>query len=131
MLPRRQENSKRDKLPRAATTPHAAVGQQYPAVTPAGPLSILRRPSEGIASNLNNIRFGSDDNEAGDCTMQGNVVGNAGGTPNPYSVVQQPTDAVGNLRPTINKIKHLLSGIYQQFFVKPREAYKQWVFLNE
>ena len=63
--------------------------------------------------------------------MQGNVVGNAGGTPNPYSVVQQPTDAVGNLRPTINKIKHLLSGIYQQFFVKPREAYKQWVFLNE
>ena len=106
----------------------AATDQQRPAVTPAN--SILRRPGNDIATNLN-VRFENDNDETGNCTMRGNMVGLAGGTANPYSVAQQNTDAVGNLRPTMNEIKHLLDGIYEQVYVKPREVYKQRVPLKE
>ena len=67
----------------AASNNHtpAAVGQQYPAVTPVGPLSILRRPGENIAANLA-VRFGGA-GATKDCVMQGNDVENMGGDTKP------------------------------------------------
>ena len=40
-------------------------------------------------------------------------------------------DVISKLQPTIDNIKQLLDGIHKQFFVKPRQAYKQQVLLNE
>ena len=108
----------------AASNNHtpAASGQQRPAVTPAPP-SILRRTGEDGTANLA-FRFAGA-GETTDHVMQGNEVGDERGEPNPYANVQQPTDGVASLRPTVDKIKHLLDGIYEQVFVKPRETYLQ------
>ena len=94
----------------------ATSGQHCPTITPAGPSSILRRPSENVPTNLE-VRF-EGTGEVMDENMQGNEGGNEEGVRNPYEQVQQPTDVVSKLRPTIDKIKQLLNGILNKFSSK-------------
>ena len=82
-----------------------------------------------IPTNLS-VRFEGRDDVA-DTVMQGNDDSNQRGMQNPYVNTQQPVDIISKLRSTIDKIKQLLDGIHEQIFVKPRQAYKQQVLLNE
>ena len=107
----------------------AVSGQHCPTLTPAGTPSILRRHETNVNVNLG-VRFEGAEEVVNE-DMQGNERGNEGGVQNPYARVQQPTDIVSRLRPTINKIKQLLDGAFKQVFVKSRQAYKHQVLLNE